>query len=122
VFFVHSLFRKVKQHSVAGSALDEWEHRSHATFLVVLMLVSSTLDRMSWRDVGAPLTDYLSLAVLAPLMFYYHKAQEMINISCGDPEGSENNKLTAANYVWIVIGAILWLLILAGLLLPDPAA
>lgn len=119
IFFVHALFRKVKEHSRAGTALDGWEHRSHATLLVVIMLISQILDRAAWRNIGSPVTDYLSLAMIAPLLYYYYNAQAMINISCGDAEGAENSRFTTANYIWIGLGAIFWLLILVGLVLPD---
>lgn len=118
IFFVHSLFREVKQRNQAGSELDGWEHRAHATFLVVLILASNGLDRVSAKSIGSPYTDILSLAILAPLLFFFYKAQVIINISCGDPEGAANSKFTGANYAWIVIGVICWLLVIAGLFLP----
>jgi hypothetical protein len=119
IFFVHSLFGRIKQHSQDDAALAGWKAGSHATLLVVTMLVSSILDRMSWRNIGSPVSDYLSLAALAPLMMLFYRAQAMINLSCGDPEGLQNRKLSAANYAWIVIGALCWLLIVAGMLLTD---
>lgn len=122
LFFVHSLFREVKQHSVAGSALEGWENGAHATFMVILLLATSTLDRLSAREIGEPVTGYLLIALMLPLLFLYYKAQGLINIACGDPAGAANSKLTVANYAWLVLGAIIWLLILAGSLLPQVPA
>jgi hypothetical protein len=122
LFFVHSLFREVRQHSVAGSALNEWENGAHATFIVILMLATSTLDRLSARNIGSPITDYLFVFLMLPLLFLYCKAQGLINIACGDPAGATNHKLTRVNYGWLALGTVAWLLILAGLVLPPDVA
>jgi hypothetical protein len=119
VFFTHSLFREVNRFSQAGAALDKWQHSGHATFLVVLMVVSNVLDRLSWKSIGAPYTDVLSLVFLLPLLSSFSKAQAMINISCADPEGAANCTFTSANYAWIAIGCICWVLVLIGLFLPE---
>lgn len=117
IFFFHSLFRRVRQH--AGGKLDEWENGAHATFLVILILVSSVLDRMARKEIGTPLTDYLSMAMIFPLWFFYFKAQCLINETCDDPEGIQNSVLTGANYAWIAVGAVLWILAVIGLFVPG---
>jgi hypothetical protein len=43
----------------------------------------------------------------------------MINLSCNDARGDSNSKFTKANYAWIAVGALSWLLILIGTVLPD---
>jgi hypothetical protein len=122
LFFVHSLFREVKQHSVAGSALDEWENGAHATFMVILLLATSAVDRLSWMNIGPPVSYYLLIVLMMPLLFLYCKAQGLINIACGDPAGAANDKLSWANYGWLFLGAVWWLLILVGLVLEDVPA
>ncbi len=122
LFFIHSLFGEVKQRSLAGSALDEWEGGAHATFMVILLLAASMADRLSAMKVGVPVTSYLLIVLMVPLLFLYCKAQGLINIACGDPAGAANNKLSWTNYGWLFLGAIWWLLILAGLVLEDVPA
>jgi hypothetical protein len=112
IFFFHSLFRRVRQQ--AAGALDDWENGAHATFLVILILVSSVLDKLARKSIGSPVTDMLSLAMIFPLWFFYFKAQCLINISCGDPEGTQNSEFTAANYSWIVVGGVVWILAVFG--------
>ena len=112
IFFFHSLFRRVRQQ--AAGALDEWENGAHATFLVILILISSVLDKLARKSIGSPVTDMLSLAMIFPLWFFYFKAQCLINISCGDPEGTQNSEFTAANYSWIVVGGVVWILAVFG--------
>jgi hypothetical protein len=117
IFFMHSLFRNVKAHADDNERLIDWDPGTIATILVILTIVGNVLDRMSMRNIGYPFTDILSLIVLAPLLYIYTRVQPIINASCGDPESTSNSGFTVANWVWIVIGALLWVLHLAGLLI-----
>jgi hypothetical protein len=40
------------------------------------------------------------------------KAQEKINLSCGDPEGTGNDRLSKANWAWVIAGGVLWVLVI----------
>jgi hypothetical protein len=119
VFFVHALFRKIKANAQENAAVAAWRNNLHAWLLVILLLVSSGLDRAANKSIGSPWTDVLSLAILAPLLFQLLKAQEMINISCNDPAGAGNGSFSKVNYAWIVAGVVLWVLIIIGFFLPD---
>ncbi|WLI89631.1 hypothetical protein Q4S45_00415 [Massilia sp. R2A-15] len=116
IFFFHSLFRRVRAH--AGGSLDEWENGAHATFMVILILIASVLDKLARKSIGSPVTDYLSMAMIFPLWFFYFKAQCLINESCGDPEGTRNSRLTGANYAWIALGVVLWISAAVGIARP----
>lgn len=120
IFFVHSLFRKIKEHGIEKLQVRAWSDASHAGFIVFLILVYSALDRLAGKNIGSPWTDILSILMIAPMLPAFLAAQEIINVACDDPQGLSNTRLTVANYFWIVIGAIFWGLILLGLLLPDP--
>lgn len=37
------------------------------------------------------------------------KIQHYANMACHDPQGTQNSKLTWANYIWLIIGGLLWL-------------
>jgi hypothetical protein len=115
IFFVHSLFRVVKQHAPDNARVAAWQNGTHATLVVVLIILSNGLSRMSDRFGDAFWIDLWSLLILLPLGYAMRAAQEMINMACGDPEGATNATLTTANYVWIVLGAIAWVTILIGL-------
>ena len=116
IFFTHSLFRKVHASLEQRGAVFQWSPNAHATLLVILLLLSSILDRMSMRSIGNPLTEYVSLALMIPLLFAYLKAQEAINCACGDAQGTSNDHFTGANLAWIACGLILWGLSIHGLL------
>ncbi|WP_332878069.1 hypothetical protein [Massilia sp. S19_KUP03_FR1] len=115
IFFVHSLFRVVKQHAPDNARVAAWENGNHATLVVVLIILSNGLSRLSNRSGDAFWPDLLSLLILLPLGYAMGAAQEKINLACGDPEGATNAALTTANYVWIVLGAIAWVAILMGI-------
>lgn len=119
VFFTHDLFRKIKTNAGLDPKVGAWSQKSDATFLVVLLLVSNMLDRAANKSLGSPVTDILSLLILLPLAHYLTRAQEMINICCRDPQGRTNAAFTAANYAWMVVGALLWVVVLIGLMLPE---
>jgi hypothetical protein len=117
VFFVHDLFAKVKAHGILNNEVGVWSTKPHATMMVMLLLVSNMLDRAANKDLGSPITDVLSLLILFPLAHQFALAQNMVNISCGDPHAEGNKKFTGANYAWIIFGSLAWLLILWTMLL-----
>lgn len=119
IFFTHALFREIKANGHDKPVLAEWNNESHATKLVLTMIVSSVLDRLSYRSIGSPYTDFASLVILAPWLTQLLSAQHMINAGCGDPDGASNSRLTNANYVWIVLGVIFWILVIVGISFPG---
>jgi hypothetical protein len=122
VFFVHSLFREVDAHANAKSRPLTWSVDSSATLMVVLLIASGICSRLSNKGFGSPFTDFGWILLLVPLYFCFRQAQVAINTACGDPKGVSNSRFTVANWIWIVIGAVFWLLVIAGLVLPQPAA
>lgn len=77
VFFIHSLFREVDhRRSQNSSGWPEWNHSSHATMLVIMLIVSHIVDRMAGRSIGSPVTDFISLLFLIPITFAFASAQE----------------------------------------------
>ncbi|MFZ6768530.1 hypothetical protein ACO0LM_15835 [Undibacterium sp. Di26W] len=119
IFFTHVLFREVKAYGHDKSTVAEWNNESQATKLVLTMIVSHVLDRLSYRSIGSPYTDVLSLLILAPLLAQFLSAQQMINASCGEPDGESNSRLTNANYAWIVLGLLIWILVIFSIFLPS---
>lgn len=108
IFFIHSLFRKIKDSAIDQPQVAQWSTNPHAWAMIVLILVSNALDRLSARGIGSPETDLLSLVILIPLLSTFTKAQALINISCGDADGKANDRLTKANWAWLVFGLIVW--------------
>jgi hypothetical protein len=121
IFFVHSLFRKVKEHGASKAVVAKWRYTLGASLLVITMIAAEILDRAANKSLGSPYTDFLSLVMLVPLVLQFLKAQEMINISCDDPSGATNSKFSKANYAWIIGGALFWLLVVASFFIAGDA-
>lgn len=123
VFFVHSLFRTANHKRDSGpTGLQKWKHGQHATITVLLLLSGNIADRLSSRSIGTPITSYLSLLLLIPIATCIAAAQDKINEACGDPRGESNSRFTGANYVWIFIGVLIWILVGIGIFMPAPSA
>jgi hypothetical protein len=104
LFFTHALFRKVKAHGQAQPAVAQWHSDLHATVLIGLMLLANFSDVL----LQGPAGDVASFASIFVLALPFLKAQEMINLSCGDPEGKGNDRLTKANWAWMIAGLLGW--------------
>ena len=115
IFFIHSLFRKVKHAGQHSAAVQAWGNTAHAWLLVAFMLISSVLDRLSARGIGSPSTDVGSIAMLVTMLFAFMRAQRMINLACEDAAGAGNDQFSGANKSWVVVGCIMWLLALLGM-------
>jgi len=115
IFFAHSLFTDVEEKIKTLGQSFIWRPSYIATWVVVLAIGGNVLDRLAARSIGSPATDLFALALvpLAPAILL--NAQRAINFACEDPAGSTNESLTLANWVWVVLGGLLWLFILFGL-------
>lgn len=120
IFYIHSLFRLVgSKRDNATVPMPAWDHKQQATFIVLILIFSHVLDRLVSKSIGSPVTDILSLLTLLPLAACFGAAQVKINEACGDPGGELNSQFTFANYVWIAIGVLLWVLVGIGLFMTE---
>ena len=117
IFFTHSLFRRVRGELDKQQLGYRWSADLAATAYVLISLLSNGLERMSARGVGSPYTDLLSLLLLPALYFPLRSAQKAINLLEQDSDGARNATLTPANYAWILIGAIWWVVVAFGMAL-----
>lgn len=115
VFFIHALFRRVDKHAEAKQRPLGWDVDTHATTLVVLVVLTNLNGLLLGGLLGPILSTLVGLGLLGAVGFSMHKAQPFINKSCNDPEGLANNKLTPANYGWMVVGVLLWISTIAGM-------
>lgn len=116
IFFVHALFRAADNQRDRGPVrLPVWNHGQLATIIVLLLIISHVMDRLSYKSIGSPVTDLVGLLILCPIAACFASAQGRINEACGDPLGESNSKFTGANWLWLLIGGILWALVGMGL-------
>jgi hypothetical protein len=74
------------------------------------MLLANFIDVL----IGGPAGDVASIVSIFLLLLPFLKAQDMINLSCGDPQGHGNDSLTKANWAWMIVGAVGWGFVIAG--------
>lgn len=118
VFFTHDLARRIDARLSERGDTYAWSPGALATRVVVLQLATTFLDRLAWKGIGSPVTDCLSILLLVPLAFSTYAIQRAANTAVGDAEGGANSRMTLANFVWLLLGGMWWLLVIAGLLLP----
>ncbi|NIF18689.1 hypothetical protein [Pantoea sp. Cy-639] len=119
IFFTHSLYRQADNRLKQDGRAFEWRPGTLATLFVVAMLISNLLDALVRKNIGFPLTDAASLAILPVTAWITWRGQRGLNAAAGDPEGHGNARFSALNYVFIVIGALLLALACFGLTLPP---
>ena len=123
MFFAHSLNREIDYLLERRQQGFNWSPNALATVFVVFTIISNVAERLSWRGIGSPHSDIVSLLTLLPVGYCMFRSQRAANFACGDPEANANRHFTAANYLWLTLGTLFWALILLGFMLPeDPTA
>lgn len=118
IFFAHSLFSRVDR-SLTDQPGDEaysWSPTALATWYVVLSVVLNITGRMAGKSIGSPTTDILSIVLMFPVLYVLMQAQKAINTAEYDPAGQTNSAFTGANILWILLGAVFWLMTIVGYL------
>ncbi|MEO1245268.1 MAG: hypothetical protein AAFX56_06230 [Pseudomonadota bacterium] len=117
IFFTHSLFSRVNERIESEGKSFDWQPSALATIVVVLTILSNVLDRLAWESIGSPATDLISVALVPIVPLLMLKAQRAVNLASDDLEARTNSRLTPVNWIWMVFGALLWLLVLFGVLI-----
>ncbi|UXI69960.1 hypothetical protein [Tahibacter amnicola] len=112
VFFTHSLFAHIDSRVRQQSPAFAWSASNMAWAYVVAAIAANLLARAAGEEVSFMI---LSLVLTVGMCIPLSRAQDAINAAHGDPAGSSNKTLTAANWFWLVIGALLWSLTLLGI-------
>lgn len=117
-FFCHSLFRKIKEaHSMKASFISDWAPNTAATIYIIFTLFSSGTDRAAEKLSPSSGGILLILGIVASLIaiMAMMSAQKHVNDIAANSNIDLNENLTPANYIWIVIGILLWALVLFGI-------
>lgn len=115
IFFTHSLFEEIDGRIRSTSRSYSWSPGILATVYVVCVIATTISSRLSALGIGMSVAEVINLALFVPIVFVLYRAQLAINIAEDDPQGSRNSALTPANILWLVLGAIMWLLTLLGI-------
>ena len=117
VFFTRSLADEIDDRLRRNATPYTWSPGAIATGYVVLTLIGYVAGRFPSDQV--PLLDVLPFLLIAPITYLLAQIQRAANLACGQPEAESNRRLTWANWIWLVMGGVLWLLFLIGLSLPE---
>lgn len=114
IFFAHNLCNRVDADLKDNDTAFQWTPGVVATLYILCTIGTNVLNSLSSRYIGSPFTDVLSLVLLILTAVVLFPAQEAINVACDDPDGSANAKLSGANWIWMVLGGLVWLGVLFG--------
>lgn len=115
IFFTHSLYADINRKLGDNAISHPWSPGTSATLVVIGTLLSNILGRLGGENIGSPFTDVASLATVPVLAYLALPAQKAANAASGDASGSSNANLTGANWVWMILGGLIWALSLFGL-------
>ena len=115
IFFTHSLFNRIDSDLRLRGGQSAWSPVATATVYVASVVVTRILDNVSARSEspGLPLA-IIGFLLIVPTVWSLFSAQRVINQAENDESGQSNAHFTAANIVWLVVGAIFWLLAIFG--------
>lgn len=114
LFYAHNLAARIDDSLRGSGRRFAWAPATAATVYVVAQLISNLADRIPWPAAAEPIATIATLLMIVPTGWALLKFQRAANTACGDPDGGSNRRLTAANYVWLVLGVLVWLLVLLG--------
>ncbi len=109
IFFTHSLLADVDANFVSQGRTYEWKPTLIATVFVILTLASNFMSRIFDVDTMSIWLDLSIMVIPIVLASILLVAQKAINDALNDVGGLANASLTAANWVWLVLGGLLWL-------------
>jgi len=114
IFFTHALFTDVQESFKTQEREWDWQPGVLATLFVIVTIAGNLVDRVIPYEAYPLLSSLLPFGSTLLATFLLLPGQKAINAACGDDAGMRNAKLTAANWAWMVVGGIFWLLILIG--------
>jgi len=117
IFFISSLTEEIEHSLRRNGVKHSWSAGLFAGIVIIMMISGRVFDRLAYAEIGSPVTDFLPFLTLVVSGYFQYRIQCAANSACGDPEGISNKNFTAANFIWLGLGSLLWLLSLAGLFL-----
>ena len=117
IFFTHSLFKKIADTAKDRNVEMPWSPGTLATVLVLSTIIANVAERIASRMETTNALDYFGPALIFVKLIPLYLIQDLVNKVNADPRGELNRSFSIYNWIFIVLGAILWLLIFIGLFL-----
>lgn len=114
IFFIHSLCEKLSSIEPTPTTNKHSNIGSQATKYIFFTVVGRVFDQLPAKGIGMPYSYFVSILVLPFTYQALRTIQIKINQHMGDELGNSNISLTWANYIWIVLGVLLWTIMVFG--------
>lgn len=114
IFFTHSLFTDVQESLKTQERTYDWKPGLLASLFVLVTLIVNFFDRFVSFEAYPEVSSLMPFVATALTTILLLPAQKAINFASNDEGGSHNSKLSAANWAWMVVGGLFWLLVLIG--------
>ena len=116
VIFAYPLFLRIATEIDMKELAHKFSAGVMATCYIVLALGSYILSFLidDTNSAHVLLSTVLTVFTAVVSTFILSRAQNIVNDLCGDPQGSENAKFTLLNFVWMLLGLLVWLATFAG--------
>lgn len=115
IFFTFSLFEHFYARARDIKQQLSWRPEIMATLYIIVSIAGNVTNRLSSKGIWVPYTDFIAVLTLPMIAWIMLSAQKVANVACNDPAGESNSKLTLTNYLWIILGMLMWLVIAIGM-------
>tara|TARA_Y100001963_G_scaffold137017_1_gene200279 strand:+ start:345 stop:965 length:621 start_codon:yes stop_codon:yes gene_type:complete len=115
IFFAPPLFHRMAKEAREAGVEGGAPPTTLAVVYVVFTLASNLSGFSNAPGAAGVMVQLLGLGTLLPLWWTLLQCQKRVNATVGDKTGRANHRLTWANWIWIVLGGLLWLVTLLSL-------
>lgn len=116
VFYVSALFKQLDWDTRSVGRAHTWNPTANAAIFIVINVTARVLDKLSGLGGGSIGLAVVALALPLFSVFPLLTAQRVVNQSVGDPQGLGNSRLGGGGVVVLLVGALVWALMVVGLL------
>lgn len=117
IFFFHDLYRRVDRALAKNNDDDKWKISSLATPTVILLILDRIIEKVVTNTETIGIFDAVGMLMIFVIGGAVFKAQLSINKASGDEFGESNSSFTPLNFLWILLGLSLWVLVIRSYLL-----
>lgn len=111
IFFTHSLCRLISEHK-QRQGLASWDYSGTAWLYVALPFVTTGLSFIEIESGALNMLLLIGGTILPAIPLA--QIQQQANQASGDETGQSNSRISGLNLLFIIPGALLWMVVLVG--------